>query len=48
MDNDITYAPDASSPELFTTYSDANHGGCKDTGRSTGAYVVKIGTDAVS
>ena len=35
-------------PQLFTTYSDANHGGCKDTGRSTGAYIVKIGTGVVS
>jgi hypothetical protein len=33
--------------QLFTTYSD-NHGGCKDTGHSTGAYIVKIGTGVVS
>ena len=33
---------------LFQTYSDANHGGCKDSGRSTSAYVVKIGTGIVS
>ncbi|KIK73558.1 hypothetical protein PAXRUDRAFT_20723 [Paxillus rubicundulus Ve08.2h10] len=38
------YAPDPNSSELFTTFSDADHGGCKDTGRSTGAYTVKIGT----
>ena len=25
--------------ELFQTYSDASHGGCKQTGRSTGGYV---------
>ena len=25
-------------PELFQTYSDASHGGCKQTGRSTGGY----------
>ena len=24
--------------ELFQTYSDASHGGCKQTGRSTGGY----------
>ena len=34
--------------QLFTTYSDANHGGCKDTGHSTGAYIIKIGTGIVS
>jgi hypothetical protein len=48
MDNAITYALDPSMSQLFTTYSDANHGGCKDTGRSTGAYIVKIGTGVVS
>ena len=26
----------------------ADHGGCKNSGKSTGAYVVKIGTGAVS
>ena len=48
MDYAITYFPDPSMTQLFTTYSDANHGGCKDTGRSTGAYIVKIGTGVVS
>jgi transposase InsO family protein len=48
MDYAITYAPDPSMSQLFTTYSDANHGGCKDTGRSTGAYIVKIGSGVVS
>jgi hypothetical protein len=47
-DYSITYAPDPSSPELFSTFSDADHGGCKDTGRSTGGYLVKIGSGAVS
>ena len=47
-DNSITYAPDPLSSELFSTYSDADHGGCKDTGHSTGGYLVKIGTGAVS
>ena len=42
----LTYAPDPSSSGLFTTFSDADHGGCKDSGRSTGAYVVKMGTGA--
>jgi len=47
-DYGITYAPDHHSNELFSTFSDADHGGCKDTGRSTGGYLVKIGSDAVS
>jgi hypothetical protein len=48
LDYRLTYAPDPSSPSLFTTFSDADHGGCRDTGRSTGAYIVKMGTGAVS
>jgi len=44
----ITYASDPYSNELFSTFSDADHGGCKDTGRSTGGYLVKIGSGAVS
>ena len=46
-DYDLVYKPDGEQ-ELFITYSDSNHGACKDTGRSTGGYVVKIGTGAVS
>ena len=34
-------------PELFVTYSDADHGGCKKTGRSTGGYVTLVGGGAV-
>jgi hypothetical protein len=48
IDYVITYAPDPSMSQLFTTYSDANHGGGRNTGRSTGAYIVKIGTGIVS
>jgi hypothetical protein len=48
LDYRLTYAPDPSSPSVFTTFSDADHGGCRDTGRSTGAYTVKMGTGAVS
>jgi len=44
----ITYVPDPYSHELFSTFSDADHGGCKDAGRSTGGYLVKIGSGAVS
>ena len=49
LDYKLTYGPgSSSSSELFTTYSDADHGGYKSTGRSTGAWVVKIGTGTVS
>src|ERR1700753_3563211 len=48
LDYKLSYSPDPSSTSLFTTFSDADHGGCKDTGRSTGAYVVKMGKGAVS
>jgi hypothetical protein len=48
VDYRLTYAPDPSSSQLFTTYSDADHGGNLDNGRSTSAYVVKMDTGAVS
>ena len=48
IDFSITYSPDPSTSELFSTFSDVNHGSCKDSGWSTGAYVVKIGTGVVS
>jgi hypothetical protein len=49
LDYKLTYGPVSNhSSELFTAYSDADHGGDKDTGRSTSAYVVKIGTGAIS
>jgi len=30
------------------TFSDADHGGCKDSSQSTGGYVIKIGMGAMS
>jgi hypothetical protein len=36
------------SPYSFHAYSDADHGANLDNGRSTSAYVVKIGSGAVS
>jgi hypothetical protein len=48
MDLKLTYRPSPDSSELFTTYSDADHGGSIDCGRSTGGYLVKMGTGAVS
>jgi hypothetical protein len=47
MQMKLVYKP-TDSPELFTAYSDADHGGCKDSGRSTGGYLVKVGSGAVS
>ena len=47
MDLKLTYAPPAAS-DRFVTYSDADHGGCMDSGKSTTGYVVKLGTGAIS
>jgi hypothetical protein len=44
----LTYAPNASAPTLFYAYSDADHGRNRDNSCSTSAYVVKIGSGAVS
>jgi len=49
LDYTLTYS--ASSPpssELFSTYSDADHGGNPDNGRSTSGYIVKMGNGAIS
>ena len=46
-DHKLAYRP-SNAPEPFITYSDADHGENLDNGRSTGGYVVKIGTGAVS
>ncbi|KAJ2982478.1 hypothetical protein NUW54_g10750 [Trametes sanguinea] len=43
LDYKLTYSP-SSSDELFTSYTDADHAGCPDTGRSTSGYVIKMGT----
>jgi hypothetical protein len=51
LDFKLTYGPTPSSSSLtslFTTYSDADHGGDKSTGRSTGAWMVMMGGGAVS
>ena len=47
IDHKIVYKPSNLS-ELFTTYSDADHEGNPDNGRSTGGYVVKMGSGVVS
>jgi hypothetical protein len=43
----LVYAPDGSG-KIFTSYSDADHGGNPDNGRSTSGYILKIGTGAIS
>lgn len=48
MDLKLTYGPDSSSSELFSTYSDADYGMDTDTGCSTSGYIVCIGTEAVN
>jgi hypothetical protein len=48
IDFRLEYGPYPSSTELFTTFSDADFGGNKDTGQSTGGYMVCFGTGAVS
>ena len=47
MDLKMTYSP-TGSPDLFTAYSDADHGGNPDNGRSTTGYILKMGSGAVS
>ena len=54
MDHKLTYSaqsPSELSPERskldFTTYCDASHGDCLDTGRSTGGYVTMIAGGAI-
>ena len=47
MDLKLVYRPD-SSGQLFTSFSDADHGGSKDTGKSTGGFLIKVGTGAIS
>jgi hypothetical protein len=48
LDYKLTFGPISPSAPLFTTYSDADYGGCKDSGKSTGGYVVMMGGAAVS
>lgn len=46
----LTYTGNPSSPDTsvtFSTFCDASHGDCVDSGRSTGAYVTTMGGGAV-
>jgi len=47
LDLKLTYSP-TRSLDRFTTYTDADFAGCQDTRCSTSAYVVKMGTGAIS
>src|SRR5277367_4314992 len=47
LDYKLVYSP-TDSAQLFTTYSDADHGGNPDNGRSTGGYAILIGGASVS
>jgi len=48
LDYKLTYTGSAPSSDLFTTYTDADHAGNPDNGRSTSGYVVKMGNGAIS
>ena len=47
LDLRLKFAP-TNSTELFTTYTDADHGGNPDNGRSTSGHLVTMGTGAIS
>jgi hypothetical protein len=47
LDYKLVYTPD-SLQQPFVCYSDADYGGDKDNGKSTGGYVIKVGTGAIS
>ena len=46
LDYKLTYAGPL-QPGIFSTYCDASHGDCKDSGRSTGGYVAIMGGGAL-
>ena len=49
LDYRLTYSPSSSSnSDLFVTYTDADHAGNPDNGRSTSGYLVKMGSGAIS
>ena len=49
LDFKLVYRRDAyqDGGNLFVTYSDADHGGCKDSGKSTGGYLTCVAGGAV-
>lgn len=46
-DMKLVYRPDKSG-EPFSSFTNTDHGGCKDSGRSTGGYLMRYGTGAIS
>jgi hypothetical protein len=48
LDFKLTYSKSPSSAHPFVTYTDANHGGCPDSGKSTGGYIVMMNGAPVS
>ena len=48
LDYKLTYSGSTPFSELFTTYTDADHAGNPDNGRSTSGYIVKMGNGAIS
>lgn len=48
MDYKLVYKQQFNAPEPFIIYSDADHGGNKDNGKSTGGYVSCVGGGAVN
>ena len=48
LDMKLEYGPDPSiGNDMFITFSDADHGGDKDCGKSTSGYMVKLGSGVV-
>ena len=47
IDHKLIYGPGEENRELFVTYTDADHSGNRDNGRSTGSYVTCVGGGAV-
>jgi Reverse transcriptase (RNA-dependent DNA polymerase) len=47
VDYKLVYGSGKQSQEVFTTYTDADYGGNKDNGRSTGGYVTSISGVAI-
>jgi hypothetical protein len=48
LDMKLEYGPDPSiDKDMFITFSDADHGGDKDCGKSTSGYMVKLGMGVV-
>jgi hypothetical protein len=48
LDFCLTYSKSTSLPHPFIVYTDANHGGCVDSGKSTSSYLVMISGCPVS